>query len=724
MQVIAHTSCQDNRTCTLLGASLLLFLAALVSPARAVNLPTQTNGVGTFGVAYGYQVSRAAQIAQTYSVVTCTDSINVRPMKQADSSTPILGYIDTNLAYYNAWFAEAQKYEDAFLHSSDPAGLTAHWVSGGINLAWFADRRVADGTVSLRGYNLYRRRGTSGPFTLLTPSPITATSYQDTGLLNGTQYQYKVGTVDLTRGELTYSEEILASPGVTALPFLAPVSVTVAPAGSTANVTFTVAGAPAISAVDLWIDSDRSRTFDAGESFPMSRSGTDGLGNGIYSLTRSLQVNYSVGCPVGYGWYASAGLGSDLVRLPASGAFTTNTNNRVRNTTWGVWAMDPADTTWQRILSNGVRTLRATGYDGIFLDDCYSLPFELELDAETPRSVTVRWRSSMQSLISALRSAALPGSLLFNGLSDATIGYVDASDGGMLEGFIVAPWKTNGANTGWWWANALNAGLRAQGGRAATQLYLSLGEPDAVQMRFFALASYLLIKDTRAFFAYARDNVYDDPMYFPEFDLDIGAPVQSFSSIEQARRPSGLYGRLFDRALILVNGSDADTLSETLSGSYALVTATGDEVPSFGGNGALSARWVNSVRLGPRESAILMTQWNGSINQPAQSPGAEGPSPDKLARPLTLTVSPNPSSGPIRVDLSLPVDGEVRVSLYDAAGRRVREYLQENASEGTMSRNIDLADLPSRRGVFTVVAETRGGRVAQPIIVTRAATGR
>ena len=59
-------------------------------------------------------------------------------------------------------------------------------------------------------YNVYRATASGGPFTRLTPSPITTTSYTDQNVQNGVTYYYMATAVDNTNTESTQSTQTSA----------------------------------------------------------------------------------------------------------------------------------------------------------------------------------------------------------------------------------------------------------------------------------------------------------------------------------------------------------------------------------------------------------------------------------------------------------------------------------------------------------------------------------
>ena len=87
-----------------------------------------------------------------------------------------------------------------------PTGLFAIGANGSVALDW-NDNTDAD----LAGYNVYRGT-TSGVYTKINSSVVTASAYNDTGLTNGTEYYYVVRAVDTSGNESPNSNEAYAIP--------------------------------------------------------------------------------------------------------------------------------------------------------------------------------------------------------------------------------------------------------------------------------------------------------------------------------------------------------------------------------------------------------------------------------------------------------------------------------------------------------------------------------
>lgn len=75
--------------------------------------------------------------------------------------------------------------------ASAPRALSASARDGAVDLAWQAPT-AEPGTPAATGYNVYRSDRRAGPRRLLTPAPILATTYRDTGVENERTYHYVV----------------------------------------------------------------------------------------------------------------------------------------------------------------------------------------------------------------------------------------------------------------------------------------------------------------------------------------------------------------------------------------------------------------------------------------------------------------------------------------------------------------------------------------------------
>ncbi len=706
--------------CRCIARHLTIATAVILLPAAALAaqnpLPSaRATGIGIMTLAYGPQRPLAPTIALNSQTVVTSDSATTVALHTNNPGLTVLAYINPNLAYYYRWYTETQNTETAFLHAGDPAFLGAVSAAGQVTLTWLSDSRGALGFFSVAGYNVYRRKGSTGSWQLIATPGASVTSYIDSGLQNGQAYTYRVATVDGAGIEHAYSNTLQAQPGTSTVSALVVSNVTVTqPDTVSALTTITVAASPSINALDLWFDVNRTRTYDASERFAMTKGAVDANGLQLWSASVTTSEPKQIWGIAGHQWYVQTASGAAaVVRTPQTGYNSSNPNNRVRAYDWGTWMMDLSDTTWVRIVSNAAQGLLDDGADGLFIDVGVSSPLLLFPDSAPLKTQIAHYRDDMKAFMATLKGVAGTGAVLFNGLDTSTLTYLDVTDGAMMEGFIAQTWQPGGSIGGIWWSNILDAELRAQAGRSTTIFNYGVGMDSTITARMYALASHLLVSNDHSFYYYG----YWSPAYYPEFDLTIGAPTQSFSRVAEAKRPSGLYGRTFSGGMVLVNPSDTDTLRETLSAPLYQVTPSGGMITSYGGNGALSAQLVSTVVLPPHGGAVLLNSWSGAIGMPAFAPG----SAPVTAEPTTLALhfGPNPARQSIAVHASLPQAGTVHAVLYDAGGRAVAEIARHSVAAGAWDAAIDVREHRLASGVYLLRLETLGTVTTRRFVVAR-----
>jgi glycosidase len=89
-----------------------------------------------------------------------------------------------------------------------PSGLNTTEDNGQVGLSW-------NGSIGAVGYNIYRSPLTGGGYMRVNPSPVSGTSFTDTGLLNARYYFYVVTALDGVGNESAYSNEVPAMPHYT-----------------------------------------------------------------------------------------------------------------------------------------------------------------------------------------------------------------------------------------------------------------------------------------------------------------------------------------------------------------------------------------------------------------------------------------------------------------------------------------------------------------------------
>jgi hypothetical protein len=134
----------------------------------------------------------------------------------------------------------------------------------------------------------------------------------------------------------------------------------------------------------------------------------------------------------------------------------------------------------------------------------------------------------------------------------------------------------------------------------------------------------------------------------------------------------------------------------------ALITETTytDDMP-FPGNDCYFVRAVNArgvEGLSTQEECVVFSQ--GEVPSDATAPAARG---------LGLRVAPNPFNPATRIAFHLEHAGDVQLTLFDVAGRRVRAW--------------SLAGLPAGEHQLPLLAEEHGKRLASGLYVLRLEAG-
>jgi Abnormal spindle-like microcephaly-assoc'd, ASPM-SPD-2-Hydin len=90
--------------------------------------------------------------------------------------------------------------------SNSPASISVTGSSYAVNLTW-----QASSSSELAGYDVYRSTSSSGSYSLLNTSPITATAYSDSSVADGQTYYYVVTAVNTSNVQSADSNQISVS---------------------------------------------------------------------------------------------------------------------------------------------------------------------------------------------------------------------------------------------------------------------------------------------------------------------------------------------------------------------------------------------------------------------------------------------------------------------------------------------------------------------------------
>ena len=135
---------------------------------------------------------------------------------------------------------------------SAPTGLTPSAGSNVMELSWSANTET-----DLAGYHVYRSATSGGPYTQLTTSPVTGTSYTDTTVTNGNTYYYVIRAVDTSSQCSGNSNQVAVSPVWTS-----PTAVTgTATSTTTSSATLNGQVGPNWNATTWWFEYGTSTSY-------------------------------------------------------------------------------------------------------------------------------------------------------------------------------------------------------------------------------------------------------------------------------------------------------------------------------------------------------------------------------------------------------------------------------------------------------------------------------
>ncbi len=275
---------------------------------------------------------------------------------------------------------------------------------------------------------------------------------------------------------------------------------------------------------------------------------------------------------------------------------------RVLQRQWGWYVMNTDDASWRSYyLAQLRRQVATTHADGAFLDSA-SVPNELGGSSFTPAlpdyapSFERAWTAKLDRWLPTVQRR-LGRPVIVNAGSWVTTR--DRTDYSGVAGVMIEGFATGLAPADWRLELTRALTLVRKGRTVICQSYPAVDDVDA---RVFDLASYLLIEGTHTYVNFGEGIQVS---WFPEYDLDLGAPVDP----PGLREDRGVFMRRFAKGLVVVNPGPG-TVSYDLGATYRLVAPHGGgRVPD---SGELPGGWgrdelrVPSVTLGPHRAALLL----------------------------------------------------------------------------------------------------------------------
>ncbi len=311
------------------------------------------------------------------------------------------------------------------------------------------------------------------------------------------------------------------------------------------------------------------------------------------------------------------------------------------------YAMNPGSSEWQAHSLKQINNILNNGFDGVHIDDVFShLMHEDHFGAGQPMvigrpdnysefSTVPAWYDAQQSHTDwkaylAFLKQNIAEKIIFNGVNDLAenlqpinpsyhpINYLDVTDGSVHEGFVYnGKWVAN-PDDGFWgdeyWEAIVDQLIKIP----ADKIHgvVSYGDANYWKSRIYSFASFLIGYDPDRTVAFSYTANEFTLTYLPEWSLNIGAPVESFSSVLEYKDSGiNIFSRKFENALVLVNPYSAATREIAVDAGYYLLKKSGDVniktidgriKVAIGENDQLKFEPVSSVQLQGYSAVILM----------------------------------------------------------------------------------------------------------------------
>jgi len=238
------------------------------------------------------------------------------------------------------------------------------------------------------------------------------------------------------------------------------------------------------------------------------------------------------------------------------------TGSRLVNKDWGWYLMDIGNLTYRTSLANSIKNSLTTNpvFDGVFLDDVWpagaisSDRFYREGTkdkAVLPQHVIRYWQDNMKLLLIQIKMAIGKKLLIIN-TGAFNIDFLVFSDGQMYEAFCHANWQPFGEYYPNWRGVLDKMIVVSNSGKiylARSGIQKTVADFETNKTARYCFAMFLLGANSNSYFYFAKRP--RGVTYFPEWDVDIGSPVEDY----HGRTGTPLFEREYSKGLVLINPS-------------------------------------------------------------------------------------------------------------------------------------------------------------------------
>lgn len=216
------------------------------------------------------------------------------------------------------------------------------------------------------------------------------------------------------------------------------------------------------------------------------------------------------------------------------------------------WMMDPSNPEWRQFWIERVLERDFSGWDGVFLDNLEANPrYQADnlMKYPTPADYQQANLGFLKMIYEEFHARGLRvfANILHVTNSDEWQLYLPYLDGVMIENFAV-DWESGQRLSEEEWQLHMQSALTAQA-QGKEVILVARGDADDIPRQEFALASYYLINNGKAYFRYTSDE-YDELLWFMNYLIEPGVPLGEMYF------DNGLWKRDFENGQVVVDPKD------------------------------------------------------------------------------------------------------------------------------------------------------------------------
>ena len=493
------------------------------------------------------------------------------------------------------------KFEDAFIHSADPAGLVGKPEGSFIELSWNHDSRRT--IFDVAGYYIFR--STDSVNFIKVSDIITDNVFVDADVQNQ-DYYYLIKTMQIDGTELNYSwvigpinplnsKELILSNGFCDMKMESDLIVDI-------DCTVKVEGEPdqvmvCFNLGQNVVCNDMVKVGDGEYNFFLND----------YHIPRLLKNG-------GILYFFKAVKEGNEYLLPEENYYTSNGNNRLKSGFNSMWIMDPGNKNWQDLYLYKVKdAITNLYYYGVHADgagdkcpagmyQCDDYEFALRV-----KDLLSKVNAELDSLEAEVgRELTLSSSILSASGNNYPFLLLEEVDAAGLDSSAYNC-KTIGYREEQDWIEGLNRSIRTENEFYKIPNLDNVVEIDNIDARMFIITTYLLARGNQTTLS-AEDSIYSGNLnFFPEWSIDLGKPLQEFPRIQDYYNSTvDLYERDYEKGKVFVNPKEYDILLQVPAG-YQLVEISGGNVPEIGGDGKVTLKSIDTVTVKSKSGVILLS---------------------------------------------------------------------------------------------------------------------